>query len=143
MKEIRKMEIRVAGLDHLGILAENNHPVGDIKELASYYEAPSLYLELSSGRARNRSLSLENVKKLTTNLLRMNTNQNSPVKTLRISGDIDEDESLAIDLLRDRMREIIKHDLSSRTIQYTDRKRLLKKAWDNRLQDIFKIYPLD
>jgi hypothetical protein len=142
MKEIRKMEIKVAGLDSLEILASNNNPVGGIRELAQYYEAPSVYLELSAGRSRNQSLSLENAKNLTNSLLRMNNTQNAPVKKLRISGDIDEDESLAIDLLRDRMREIIKHDLSSRTIQYTDRKRLIKKAWDNRAQDIFKIYPL-
>lgn len=140
MRDIRKMDIRVAGLDNLEILADNDNPVGSIRELAQYYEAPSLSLELSVGKAKNKSLALGRAKELVFSLIRMNSNHNQ-VKTLRISGDIDDDGLLFIDLLRDRMRESIQHDIPSRTIHYEDRKKLIKKAWENRSQEIFKLYP--
>lgn len=139
MTDIRKVDIRVAGLDNLAILGNDDYAVKEITEMGKYFQSPYLSLQLSVGKARKKSLSLEKVKNFVTNLFDSGENQ---VEKLTITGNADDDESLYLDLLRDRMREEISHNSSSRTLSYKERRDCIKSAWNRRKQEIIEMYPL-
>ncbi|MDJ0662114.1 MAG: hypothetical protein QNJ42_21900 [Crocosphaera sp.] len=141
MQDIRNFEVRVATLDHLGIFAGDDPAVKDINQMTQYFQAPSLELKLSVGKARNTSLELKKSKKFLKNLLRLN-GRNTPVKKLRVSGKTDDEDSLNLDLLSDRMSENIEYNFLGRTLPYTERKKLLKEAWDKRSEEILQMYPI-
>ncbi|MEL4896034.1 DUF6731 family protein [Crocosphaera sp. Alani8] len=138
MKDVRNIEVKVAKLDNLEIFAPDDLAVKDINEMRQYFQAPSLELKLSVGRAKHQSLEPQKSKNFLRNMLRLGGN-NTPVKKLRISGHTDDNELLKINLLEDRMSAKIKHDFKDRTLGYDERKEILKQAWEKKSKEILKM----
>lgn len=141
VKTVSKFEIRVAGLDNMERFETDDCGVREMIELTNAFQSPTISLNLSVGGKKRDSLSVEPVIRAAQALLgRANQNQQQ-VKTLRISGCTDEDESVYIDLLKDRMREIIEvNSGKKRNFPYYERKQFLQDAWSRRKQELFSMF---
>jgi hypothetical protein len=138
LQEFRQLEIRVAGLEHLPT-DQDDYAIRDIIRMSHEFRSPSLSLTLSVGKARNKSLLPELVKQLANNLIKRYNQHPQQVKRLRVSGN-SEDENFALDLLKDRMREEIASNGTSRTHSYQQRNGILKKAWQHREKELLEMF---
>jgi hypothetical protein len=85
---------------------------------------------VSSGRRRQNRLSLERVTSLIRTAL---TGRDEVVQKLTISGKNAGDENLFIDLLEDRLRVAIPIQFRGRTASYDQRRRAVRKAYEDNL----------
>jgi hypothetical protein len=146
MKDVTKMEINVAGLSNMSLFNTGDDGLQEIIELTNFYESPSVCIEMKASPRRSEPsfLSKEKVINTAQTLLRVsNTKQsNTKVKQIRITGKSDEEDNIFVDLLKDKMREHVQVNSSSRNrnIPYVDRKIALQNAWNKRLSEISRMY---
>jgi hypothetical protein len=140
MSKVKKFDISIAALEDMSIF--NNCGLEEFANLTTVYQAPSINIELKVSRKKNSSLPLEKVRNAAKSLLGISAQNQSQVKKIRISGSSDEDDSLYVDLLKDRMRESIQINASKnqRNISYVKRQEALRNAWQKRESEILKNY---
>lgn len=142
MQEISKFEVQVAGLDKMDIFKNTSYGVKEIVNLTDSFFAPVISLNLSVGRKKRESLSLDMVKDTALDLLRISSHNKREIKKIRISGSSNDSDNIYIDLLKDRMRESI--DIKkSRRISYSDRIQAIRDGWQHREQELFKMFGAD
>jgi hypothetical protein len=93
-------------------------------------EGETMTVVVSSGRRRQNRLSLERVTSLIRTAL---TGRDEVVQKLTISGKNAGDENLFIDLLEDRLRVAIPIQFRGRTASYDQRRRAVRKAYEDNL----------
>ncbi|MEQ8467684.1 DUF6731 family protein [Coleofasciculus sp. E1-EBD-02] len=141
IQTVRKFEVRTAGLDSMEIIKDQNVGVQQFVKMSEIFRAPTLSVSLSIGHKKKSSLSVDTIKELAHKLTRISQQNNQNVKKLRISGSTDEGENIKLDLINNRMREII--DINpgkQRSIPYTLRKEAVKKAWENRKNELNQMF---
>lgn len=142
MQTVSKFKVRIAKVENMKMLATEEHGVKEIIELSEYLEAPTIDVEISNGRSKENALSVTKIKEMTQSLFRINKNQSKTVKTLRISGSSNDNEKIYIDLIKDRMRESVSLNQSSksRNIPYGEKQFALREAWNRRESEILSLY---
>ncbi|AUB37458.1 hypothetical protein COO91_03403 [Nostoc flagelliforme CCNUN1] len=140
MNRVKKFNVSIAALEDMSVF--NNCGLEEFAKLTTVYQAPSINIELKASRKKHSSLPLEKVRNTAKSLLGISTQNQSQVKKIRISGSSDEDDSLFVDLLKDRMRESIQINASTtqRNISYVERQKALRSAWQKRELEILKTY---
>ncbi|WP_026736133.1 DUF6731 family protein [Fischerella sp. PCC 9605] len=140
MKTVKKLNISIAALENMSVF--ENYGLEEFANLTTAYQAPAIDIEFKVSRSKKSSLSLEKVRNATTSLLRISNQNQSQVKKIRISGSSDDDDSLYVDLLKDKMRESIQIQASKsqRNIPYLERQKALRNAWEKRKDEILKMY---
>lgn len=75
-------------------------------------------------------------------LFRSSAEKNN-VSKLKIKGKEhkDDNKSFPLDLLQDRIKEEISHNLKTRTMSYEDRQPLLHEAWHRRQEEMLQRFP--
>ncbi len=139
METVTKLDIQIAGLDKPDIFQNQGHGIKKIVGLSNEYEAPIVTVTLSVGREKQRSLSIENAKNTVLDLLRLSSRNKRDIKKIRISGSTEDHEKVYIDLLRDRMREIV-NVKKSRTISFSDRIQAIREGLERREQELRTLY---
>lgn len=141
MKTVTNFELRIAGLDNMSIFQDQNYGVKEIIELSEEFHSPVINLNFSTGRKKQRSLSLEKITNTAMEWLRVSS-QTQAVKKIRISGASEENDHLYIDLLKDRMRESvnIKKTGNSRVISYQERRESVRESWQRREKELRKMF---
>jgi hypothetical protein len=141
MPMIRKLDIRTAGLDNAQLLEGQGYGVKEITQLSQELRAPTMELSLSVGRGKNKSLSKERAVELIHSLLRVSNQNARQVGKVRVTGLTEDKELVFLDLLRDRMRENLNLGQNKkRNIDYAERKEALRKAWNNRQDELFSMF---
>jgi hypothetical protein len=140
MNRVKIFDISIAALEDTSIF--DNYGIEEFANLTTVYQAPSINIELKVSRKRNSSLPIEKVRNAARALLKISNKNGSQVKKIRISGSSDDDDSLYVDLLKDRMREYIpiSASKSQRNIPYLERQKALRNAWQKRESEIVKLY---
>lgn len=140
MNKVKNFDISIAALEDMSIF--DNSGLEEFAKLTTVYQAPSINIELKVSRKKNSSLPVEKVRNAAKSLLRISNQNQNQVKKIRISGSSDEDDSLFVDLLKDRMRESIQINASKnqRNIPYIERQKALRNAWQKRESEILKTY---
>ena len=142
IKTISEFDVRVAALDNMSFLKGYDCGVQEIINLNEFFGSPIISLKLSTGRkGKKGKISVENVKSAVQSLLRMSAQNPQKVKNIRISGSTEENESLYIDLLKDRMREDVDIDSGkSRTVPYDKRKQVIREVWNRRQHELINMF---
>jgi len=137
---IRRVEVRIAGLNDNTIFRDGTRGCDELLALGDEYNAPFVALTLSVGHKKRDSLEPTKVKSLVQSLLRIFAKDNTKVSRIRVSGQTDEDQLVNLDLLRDRIRENINIPSSDRSIPYLFRQDALRKAWDMHESEILTMF---
>jgi hypothetical protein len=141
MHSVSRFEVRVAGLDHMGVLQNQGIGVQEFISLSEAFRAPTLSLKLSVGRTKKKTLAVETIKNVAKQLTRAAQRNQQNVKTLRISGSTDEEENVQLDLLKDRMREIVDINLGrQRSIPYLLRQKAIQEGWTRRQDELTRMF---
>jgi hypothetical protein len=143
IKEIRTFEykLRVANIDNLGFLQNEELSVKEEIELIKTLKAPNIDIKLSIGHLKDNALNRESVTTKIQSLLRWVGKHPGEVSQIRISG-VDEDEKICCisNLLKDVIRESIQlENNSERNCPYSIRQTALREAWQRRQDEIFSM----
>jgi len=141
MQIVRKFELKVARVEDLGILKGQDLGVDEILDIKDFFNAPNVSLTVSVGNKRN--MSLANVIATARSLFRHASENTGNVKKIEVSGANEEDDKTdIIDLLEYWIKEWIDITPSDpRTVSYAERLQALEKAWDQRQDELQKMYP--
>ncbi|MUG92821.1 hypothetical protein F7734_10315 [Scytonema sp. UIC 10036] len=142
MNSVSKFHINIAALGNMSIFESSG--LEEFANLTKVFQAPAINMELKVSRQKQSSLSVAKVRNAAESLLRISHQNSSQVKTVRISGSSDDNEHIFIDLLKDKMREYIKIQSSSkkRNIPYPERQIALRDAWKKRESEIFQMHEI-
>jgi len=142
MQTINKFEIRVASLDNMEVFQNEDRGVKEMIKLSDTFGSPTISFNFSTSRRKQESLSVERVLDAARSWVRQSQLNKQQVKVIRISGSTNEDENLYVDLLNDRMREVV--DITSgnrsRTVSYLERQKALRDSWLRRQQELLSMY---
>ncbi len=138
----RKFVFRVAGEQNAQVFQGQGHGVGALTDLIHQFQAPTIEVTLSLGRKRQGSLGLQAVRDTIAQMLRFAAGSQPQVERLQIAGrEGEEDDIRFIDLLRDRMTEMVEVSLdASRRVPPTERRRALRDAWLRRQEEVLRMY---
>lgn len=137
MNTISKFEVRIASLDNMKVLQNQDIGVQEFINLSETYRAPTISVKLSVGKTKNKTLEVDKIKNIARRLIRMPQHNQESVKTLRISGSTEEEENIHLDLLKDRMREIVDINLGvDRSIPYLLRQQAIQEGWTRRQNEL-------
>lgn len=141
---IRRFDIRIANLDNAdkSLFAVDDKTVGGFLDMSESFHAPIISMDLSVGKRKKDSLSIESVKNAISNLLRINAtnNERKDIKKLRLSGKTTDDEFIDIDFLKDTMKETINLKQKLRILPYINRKESLLTAFDKRKDELLRLF---
>jgi len=143
IQEIRKFEVRAAGLENMQLLNGQDYGVQEMTRLSETFHAPQMQVSLSVGHSKNKSLSLERAKETAFALLRISTQNKKKVSKIRISGSTEDNELASLDLLQNRLRddiEIIPDPGRSRNVAYGKRQEAIRKAWELRQNELISMF---
>ena len=142
MRVIRKFEIKAAGLDRMDIFKSDNAAVNEILDLRGTYNAPNVHLALSVGNRKDTFLKAKEVINTALGLVKLSGDPESQVKTIKISGAVDDDdETEVIDLFEYYVKEEINiKSNNSRSLSYQERSNALKDAWVKRADELSKMF---
>lgn len=143
MNTVSKLDVRVAGLDNMGILQDQDIDLKQFVNMSETFRAPNLSVTLSVGHEKKKTLAVETIKNVAIKLSRMFQQNHQSIKTLRISGSTGDEEYIQLDLLKDRMRESL--DINSgrqRTIPYELRQKAIREGWGKRYDELTKMFTL-
>jgi hypothetical protein len=153
ISEVRKFEIHVAGLDSPAPLNHDDVDPDEVTELYEKFRSPTIVLELSMGLRKDSNIDLERVRKISdfwTKLTEETFSQRKPKEklgrratTIKITGATDEEEQFLIDLLRERVKELIDFESPDKTLSYQMIVLVLKEAWKKRSEDISLLFSQD
>jgi hypothetical protein len=137
MIRIRSFDIKFANIDRKeSIPNSEDFSVESAIDLATYYDAPSVEVQIGVGRDKSRNLLMDNVRKTFDWILKMKNKGEINVSKARITG-VDEDSvTKVIDLLECTIREEIKVSCPERTVEFWRRKNALHMAWDKRKEEL-------
>lgn len=140
---IKKFEINAAGLDRMDILRNENDAVDQFLDIRDTFRAPNIHLSMSVGNRKDTFL--ENTKVLNTALalFKFSRAPEVKVKTIKISGAIDEtDHTEVIDLFEYWIKEEInlKRQGTERAVSYKERSDAIKEAWVRRVNELSKMF---
>jgi hypothetical protein len=138
----RRLDIRVAGLDHLSAFNDVERGVEEMIELAKKYQSPTLNLSLSMSHDKENSLSLENIISTAKGWLKIgNSEEKVKVNKLSVSGKEDElSETSIIHLIGKTIRERKEVTLVNRRLPYQGRRKAINNAWKGRRDDLRKMF---
>jgi hypothetical protein len=150
MREISKLEVRIAGLENPGIImGQEDTSVHEAIKIARQFRAPRINIDVSMGHHRGRFLNKENVIATVMELLRINeiahtsssTRSRQRTNMIKITGSLDEDRSRAIvDLINDQRKHEINVTWQGRTIGYEERRDGLRNVWRTYQGEITSLY---
>jgi hypothetical protein len=142
MGVIRKFEIKAAGLDRMDIFKSDDAAVNEILDLRGTYNAPSIHIALSVGNRKDTFLKAKQVINTALALVKLSGHPESQVKTIKISGAVDDDdETEIIDLFEYYLKEEISIQSSrARSLSYQERSNALKDAWVKRVEELSKMF---
>jgi hypothetical protein len=104
MQEVKRFEIKVAGLNNAALLAGEGHGLGQILDLLKFLQAPTASIEASVGGRRGKSLWI-GLKDVAQRLGKLGKEHPSMVKTVRLRGLDGDGESQLVDLLLDPLQQ--------------------------------------
>ena len=106
---VRKFTIRLAKMRFGPSFADRGHAAVQLAGLATAIDAQSLNLEVSVGRQRRRRLDIAAIRQIVSDLFESN-DSTMEIKRLEITGSTDDDEAATVDLLTQRIVEIVELD---------------------------------
>lgn len=138
MTSVSNFEVRVAGLENMNSLQNQDLGLKNFISLSETFRAPTVSVKVSVGRKKKKSLDVEEIKHIARNLARM---PQPCVKKIRISGSTEEEENIYLDLLKDRMRESVDMNQgTNRSVSYLLRQKAMREGWMRRESDLTKMF---
>lgn len=142
MHEVRRLELRFAGLDNMEVFQDLGYGVSGIVELSEQFDAPSISLSIGMGHKKG-SLMRDNVIDAVKKVLALPTGLfSNRVDKIRVVGKDDlEGESKILDMLKYRMIESkdVPVSLDGRLL-FANRLEALNRAWRTRKQELETLF---
>jgi hypothetical protein len=141
MRDITKFELRVAGVDDLSYLKNEDRGVEEVLNIRETFNSPNISLTVSVGN-RNESLSVEGIKRTANNLFNFAARGRSTVKKIEVSGCNDDDQKEVFDLLEYWMRESVDiKPVDARILSYQERMQAIEEAWTRKKDELTLMFP--
>ena len=139
---IRKFDIRIAGLENFQDFRGMGYSGEALAGLMENFRAPTVSVSLSMGRTRRGSLSIGNILDQIRSALRF-TGSNA-VQKIEVTGrEDDQHEIEVIDILKDRMTEMVDVQLDpNRRLPHEGRKSALREALRRRSDELARMFVL-
>ncbi|MBN1671193.1 MAG: hypothetical protein JXR37_09185 [Kiritimatiellae bacterium] len=143
MSVLKKVEIRIAGIENAKQLDAEDVGFGEMLDIMATTRAPNLKLELSMGN-RSGGLARQPVLQAIQRLWRFCQGTHKTVRTMRVHGvrEIEEDglsmlDKEIVDFIQDRLTDKVEVSLEDdRRVSYDQRRDRLREAWSRRRQEI-------
>lgn len=127
MKSIQRFELSLSNAD-ARVFRANGLSDNRVAELISYFGAPNVSLTVSTGYDRKGSIRVKAVRELVRTIFRGGDDTIQQVSTLRVKGQEDNEVEI-LDLIADRMVEVVDVNMSDRRVPYVDRLGAIHKAF--------------
>jgi len=140
---IRKFDIRIAGLENFQDFRGMGYSGHALAGLMENFRAPTVSVSLSMGKGSRRgSLSIEAIMDEIRSAMRLS--ESNAVQKIEVTGrEYNEAEIEVIDLLKDRMTEMVEVQLDqNRRIPYEGRKTALREALRRRSDELARMFVL-
>jgi len=140
MSTIRKLKMRIASVDRLNAVADENTSTASMIQLGQQFEAPQVEVTVGFGHKRG-VLHKPSVRSLLRSLTDIARRQHSTVAKLEVQGTDNQNEYEKFDLLDNRMieEEELQPD-AHRDIPYSERKEFLQRSRTTRHQEIISMF---
>lgn len=136
LNAIRKVDVRLARVDHPEHLKDEAHGLNGVIELLGQFDAPDVALTLSMGRLRG-SLGVVDCLQTIKTLNRVAKENEHNVTKLEVHGQRGPQEPEIIDLVKDRMVETFELEVDhQRRISYEARRLALREALRRRMKEV-------
>lgn len=140
MGAIQKLIIRVANVEDLSVIAGSDPAITEMIKLSQVYDAREVEVSLINNSLKSGALSRDGVLGTVKKLLKI-SEQYKQVKKLTVEGGDEEDDIRPVDLLLDRLQDIVPIDPGgARTLSYFIRREAVRKAWESRQGDITRMF---
>lgn len=133
MTNTKKLVLRIAKPQDSGRYVAGNDSTNEAIRIVNRLNSPTLRIEASVGRMNGK---LAHTKEFIKELFAMDADNEIDVKTLQITGEIDEEPTF-VDLIEDKIvAEVSVEPGSRRTLPYLNRKASLRAAWAEKLPEL-------
>ena len=141
MTIMRKLDVRIAGVENAEIFRGEGYGVGAIIDLKDAFSAPNVSVSVSMGRRRG-SLLLERVRETITGLLRISGHDDRHLKKLAVEAQEDYTSTTELlDILKSRIIEQIDIDPTvDRRLPYERRKEALREVFSRRRTELRQMF---
>ena len=139
MKGITRLEVDIAAASGT-FWGQQNLPLKELAKITAKAEAPNISITLKTGYNRGSLLNAEYIKEVVRGLL---GDEAKGVRRLRIGGELAPDETVVLDLLKDRMHEYVTATADDRRLRYSERRAAVAEAFSRRRKDLEELYASD
>ncbi|OPY13312.1 MAG: hypothetical protein A4E66_00817 [Syntrophus sp. PtaB.Bin001] len=141
MSVIRKMNVRIAGIENASIFQGQGLGIDAMLDLAQQFQSPNLSLELSMGK-RKGTLNIENVIAAVKNIFRLSHQYDKEIKQLEISGQEPEGGfAEPLNILKAKIvAKVAVESNDDRRLLYATRRHALLEAWNLRKVELERMF---
>lgn len=141
MTIMRKLNVKIAGIDNADILRNEGFGVEAIINLNNVFAAPTVSVSVSMGRRRG-TLSVDNVRETIKRLLRVSGRDDRHLKKLAVEAQEDYAHTPELlDILKSRIVEEINVDSAKdRRLPYERRKSALQEVFSRRRSELSRMF---
>jgi len=142
MQRIKNFKVSIAQTNKMTNLQGQDMAVDEVINLSRHFHSDSIDIEVSMGKKKDRSLTIENViNTAKTFFNHANIQQLGDIKAITISGDSENGDHEVLNLLDDWIKESIEIDpIDIRRIEYKERAQALRDSWENRRDQLEKMF---
>jgi len=142
MNIIRKLKISVAGAE-TRIFRDQGFAAKQLAEIQTMFGAPAVEVIVKMGHARG-SLATNAVRTAVNGLLRISNAETeadkNSIQDLKVHGGADDSDYAWLDLLNNRMYEVVTFSTDSRIVPYDNRREAVRTAWSRRSSERHEMY---
>jgi len=141
MTIMRKLNVKIAGVENADIFRGEGHGVGAIIDLKEAFSAPNVSVSVSMGRRRG-SLLVERVRETISGLLRVSGHDDRRLKKLAVEAQEDFAHTPELlDILKSKIIEEIAIDpTADRRLPYDRRKEALREGFSRRRTELRQMF---